>query len=254
MLTGWRCRRRATKRRMTCPACSIRSLISKRAAGKSYVFRDLSPYSILISGGKTTVANLFYHMSTRRVGLVGLWDVVAFDEGAGLQFCDKTAIQIMKDYTESGSFSRGREELIADASMVFNRNINQPIDVLLKTSTLFQPLPEDMQDMALIDRLHFFLPGWEMPKMRNEFFTTHYGFIVDYLAEVMRELCRKSYAGYLDEHFSLGSHLNTRDPRAAHRTVSGLVKLLHRSGEFAEEELQEYLELALEGQRRVKEQ
>ena len=228
--------------------------LGPRGTGKSYVFRDLSPYSILISGGKTTVANLFYNMSSRQVGLVGLWDVVAFDEVAGLQFSDKTAIQIMKDYMESGSFSRGREELVADASIVFNGNINQPVDVLLKTSTLFQPLPEEMQDMALIDRIHFYLPGWEMPKMRNEFFTNHYGFIVDYLAEVMRELRRKTYIPLLDEHFSLGSHLNTRDARATRRTVSGLLKLLHPSGEFTELELQEYLELALEGRRRVKEQ
>jgi ATP-dependent Lon protease len=228
--------------------------LGPRGTGKSFVFRDLSPYAILISGGKTTVANLFYNMSSRQVGLVGLWDVVAFDEVAGIQFSDKTAIQIMKDYMESGSFSRGKEELVADASMVFNGNINQPIDLLLKTSTLFQPLPDDMQDMALIDRLHFYLPGWEMPKMRNEFFTTHFGFIVDYLAEVMRELRRQSFTQLLDQHFSLGSHLNTRDARAVRRTVSGLLKLLHPSGEFDRHELQEYLELALEGRRRVKEQ
>ena len=228
--------------------------LGPRGTGKSFVFRDLSPYAILISGGKTTVANLFYNMSSRQVGLVGLWDVVAFDEVGGIQFSDRTAIQIMKDYMESGSFSRGREELVADASIVFNGNINQPIDLLLKTSTLFQPLPEEMQDMALIDRIHFYLPGWEMPKMRNEFFTAHYGFIVDYLAEVMRELRRQSFTQLLDLHFSLGSHLNTRDARAVRRTVSGLLKLLHPAGEFERHELQEYLELALEGRRRVKEQ
>lgn len=228
--------------------------LGPRGTGKSYVYRDLSPYSILISGGKTTVANLFYNMSSRQVGLVGLWDVVAFDEVAGIQFSDKTAIQIMKDYMESGSFSRGREELLADASIVFNGNINQPVDVLLKTSTLFQPLPEDMQDMALIDRIHFYLPGWEMPKMRNDFFTDHYGFIVDYLAEVLRELRRKSFTQFLDQYFRLGSHINTRDARAIRRTVSGLLKLIHPSGAFELAELQEYLELAIEGRRRVKEQ
>ncbi len=228
--------------------------LGPRGTGKSYVFRDLSPYSILISGGKTTVANLFYNMSSRQVGLVGLWDVVAFDEVAGLQFSDKTAIQIMKDFMESGSFSRGKEELVADASIVFNGNINQSVELLLKTSTLFQPLPEEMQDMALIDRLHFYLPGWEMPKMRNEFFTAHYGFIVDYLAEVMRELRRKSFTQLMDPYFSLGSHLNTRDARAVRRTVSGLLKLIHPSGEFEAQELREYLELAIEGRRRVKEQ
>ncbi|MGQ9910186.1 MAG: protease Lon-related BREX system protein BrxL [Candidatus Flexifilum sp.] len=228
--------------------------LGPRGTGKSYVFRDLSPYAILISGGKTTVANLFYNMASRQIGLVGLWDVVAFDEVAGIEFSDKTAIQIMKDYMESGSFSRGKEELVADASMVFNGNINQPVDLLLRTSTLFQPLPEDMQDMALIDRLHFYLPGWEMPKMRNEFFTGHFGFIVDYLAEIMRELRRQNFTQLLDRYFSLGSHLNTRDARAVRRTVSGLLKLIHPSGEFERRELQEYLELALEGRRRVKEQ
>ncbi len=228
--------------------------LGPRGTGKSFVYRDLSPYAILISGGKTTVANLFYNMSTRRVGLVGMWDVVAFDEVAGIRFSDKTAIQILKDYMESGSFSRGREELVAEASIVFNGNINQPVDVLVRSSTLFQPLPEEMQDMALIDRLHFYLPGWEMPKMRNEFFTDHYGFVVDYLAEAVRELRRRNYTEAFDRYFSLGSHLNTRDARAVRRTVSGLVKLLHPDGDVSREEVQEYLELALEGRRRVKEQ
>ena len=228
--------------------------LGPRGTGKSYVYRDLSPYAILISGGKTTVANLFYNMSTRRVGLVGMWDVVAFDEVAGISFSDKTAIQILKDYMESGSFSRGREELVAEASMVFNGNINQPVDMLVRAGTLFQPLPEDMQDMALIDRLHFYLPGWEMPKMRNEFFTDHYGFVIDYLAEALRELRRQNYTDAFDRYFSLGSDLNTRDARAVRRTVSGLVKLLHPGGDASREEVQEYLEMALEGRRRVKEQ
>ena len=228
--------------------------LGPRGTGKSYVYRDLSPYAILISGGKTTVANLFYNMSTRRVGLVGMWDVVAFDEVAGIHFSDRTAIQILKDYMESGSFSRGREELIAEASMVFAGNINQPVDVLLRTGTLFQPLPEEMQDMALIDRLHFYLPGWEMPKMRNEYFTDHYGFVVDYLAEALRELRRRDYTEAFSHHFSLGAHLNTRDAKAVRRTVSGLVKLMHPAGDPSRAEVQEYLELALEGRRRVKEQ
>jgi ATP-dependent Lon protease len=228
--------------------------LGPRGTGKSYVYRDLTPYAILVSGGKTTVANLFYNMATRRVGLVGTWDVVAFDEVAGIQFSDKTAIQILKDYMESGSFSRGREEIVAEASMVFAGNINQPVETLVRSSTLFQPLPEDMQDMALIDRLHFYLPGWELPKMRNEFFTDHYGFVVDYLAEALRELRRANFTDVIDRHFSLGNHLNTRDAKAVRRTVSGLVKLLHPAGDPEEAELQEYLELALEGRRRVKEQ
>lgn len=228
--------------------------LGPRGTGKSFVYRDLSPYSILVSGGKTTVANLFYNMSTRRVGLVGMWDVVAFDEVAGINFSDNTAVQILKDYMESGSFSRGREEIVAEASIVFAGNINQPVETLIRTSTLFQPLPADLQDMAFIDRLHFYLPGWEMPKMRNEFFTDHYGFVVDYLAEAMRELRRRNYTAVFDPYFSLGSHLNTRDARAVRRTVSGLVKLLHPAGDPTKAELQEYLELALEGRRRVKEQ
>lgn len=228
--------------------------LGPRGTGKSFVYRDLSPYSILISGGKTTVPNLFYNMSTRKVGLVGLWDVVAFDEVAGVKFDDKTAIQILKDYMESGSFSRGREELVAEASIVLAGNINQPVDVLVKTSTLFQPLPEEMQDMALIDRIHFYNPGWELPKMRNEFLSDHYGFVVDYLAEAFRELRRHNYTDTIDRSFSLGRDLNTRDAKAVRRSISGLVKLLHPAGDPTKAELAEYLEIALEGRRRVKEQ
>ncbi len=228
--------------------------LGPRGTGKSYVYRDLSPYAILISGGKTTVATLFYNLARRTVGLVGMWDVIAFDEVAGISFRDKTAIQILKDYMESGSFSRGREEIVAEASMVFVGNINQPVEMLTRTSTLFHPLPEDLQDMAFIDRLHFYLPGWEMPKLQPEFFTDHYGFVVDYLAEAMRELRRRNYTDVFDRYFSLGGHLNTRDARAVRRTVSGLVKLLHPAGDPSKDEVEEYLTLALEGRRRVKEQ
>ena len=228
--------------------------LGPRGTGKSFVYREVSPYAILISGGRTTVANLFYNMATNKMGLVGLWDVVAFDEVAGIEFNDKTAVQILKDYMESGSFSRGREELVAQASLVFVGNINQPVEVLVRTHHLFEPLPVAMQDMALIDRFHFYLPGWEMPKLRNEFFTTRYGFVVDYLAEAFRELRRHNMTEVIDRHFSLGSHLNTRDVKAVRKTVAGLVKLLHPDGEVTRDELREYLELALEGRRRVKEQ
>lgn len=228
--------------------------LGPRGTGKSFVYREVSPYSILVSGGKTTVANLFFNMATNKMGLVGLWDVVAFDEVAGIQFGDTTAVQILKDYMESGAFSRGREELIAEASMVFVGNINIAIDVLVKTQHLFQPLPEAMQDMALIDRFHFYLPGWETPKMSTEHFTEHYGFVVDYLAEALRELRKQNFTDALDNHFSLGSHLNARDAKAVRKTVSGLLKLLHPDREFTIDELKEYLELALEGRRRVKEQ
>jgi ATP-dependent Lon protease len=228
--------------------------LGPRSTGKSFVYREVSPYSILVSGGKTTVANLFYNMATGRMGLIGLWDVVAFDEVAGIEFADKTAVQILKDYMEAGSFSRGREELVADASMVFVGNVNVAIDVLVKTNHLFQPLPEAMQDMALIDRFHFYLPGWEMPKMAASHFTGHYGFVVDYLAEALRELRKHNFTEAIDHHFSLGAHLNARDAKAVRKTVAGFLKLLHPDKEFSRDELREYLEIALEGRRRVKEQ
>ncbi len=228
--------------------------LGPRGTGKSFVYREISPYSILVSGGKTTAANLFYNMASNKVGLVGLWDVVAFDEVAGIQFDDKTAVQILKDYMEAGSFSRGREEIVAEASMAFLGNINVAIDVLVKTGHLFQPLPEAMQDMALIDRFHYYLPGWEVPKMATGHFTTGYGFVVDYLAEALRELRKRNYTEIIDQHFSLGSHLNARDVKAVRKTTAGFVKLLHPDKNVTEEELAEYLELALEGRRRVKEQ
>lgn len=228
--------------------------LGPRGTGKSFVYREVSPYSILVSGGRTSVANLFLNMSTGKVGLVGLWDVVAFDEVAGIEFDDKAAIQILKDYMEAGSFSRGREEVIANASMVFLGNVNVPVEMLVKTGHLFQPLPAAMQDMALIDRFHFYMPGWDVPKMATEHFTSRYGFIVDYLAEALRELRKRSRSDSLDRYFALGSHLNARDVKAVRKTVSGLVKLLHPDDQYSQEELREYLELALEGRRRVKEQ
>ncbi|MFT4040318.1 MAG: protease Lon-related BREX system protein BrxL [Thermomicrobiales bacterium] len=228
--------------------------LGPRSTGKSFVYREVSPYSILISGGKTTVANLFYNMATNKMGLVGLWDVVAFDEVAGIEFGDQTAVQILKDYMESGSFSRGKEELVAQASLVFVGNINQPVEVLARTQHLFAPLPAAMQDMALIDRFHCYLPGWESPKLSNDLFTQHYGFVVDYLAEAFRELRKHNFSEVIDAHFMLGSHLNTRDARAVRKTVAGLVKLFHPDGNATRDEIREYLEFALEGRRRVKEQ
>ena len=229
--------------------------LGPRGTGKSFVYRETTPYAILVSGGKTTVANLFYNMGTGKMGLIGLWDVVAFDEVAGMEFSDKTAVQILKDYMESGSFSRGREELAAEASMVFLGNINQPVEVLVRTSHLFAPLPDAMRgDMAFIDRLHYYLPGWEIGKMAPELLTEGYGFVVDYLAEALRELRRQNFTDVIDAHFSLGGHLNARDAKAVRKTVSGLVKLLHPERDATVEELRGYLELALEGRRRVKEQ
>ncbi len=228
--------------------------LGPRGTGKSFVFREISPYAILISGGQTTVAQLFMNLSTGSMGLVGLWDVVAFDEVAGVRFKDAGGIQILKDYMESGSFSRGKEEVPAEASIVFNGNIDGDIATLVKTSHLLQPLSDQMQDLALIDRIHFYLPGWEVDKMRPEYFTGHYGFVVDYLTEVWRSFRKTSYVNLVDRYFDLGSHLNQRDARATRKTVSGLVKLLHPDGNVTRDELQTYLELALEGRRRVKEQ
>ncbi len=228
--------------------------LGPRGTGKSFVYRELTPYAILVSGGKTTVANLFYNMATRRMGLVGRWDTVAFDEVAGIKFNDVTALQILKDYMESGSFSRGREELQAQAGIVFLGNINVPLEVLLRTGHLFQPFPEEMQDMALLDRIHFYIPGWEVPKLQPEMFTNHYGFVVDYLAEAMHVLRRYNYTDVVDRYFSLGAHLNARDVKAVRKMVAAYLKLLHPHEDFTREELEQYVRFALEGRRRVKEQ
>lgn len=229
--------------------------LGPRSTGKSHIYKEISPNSILVSGGQTTVANLFYNMSKRTVGLVGLWDCVAFDEVAGIKFKDKDGIQIMKDYMASGSFARGKEEKAASASMVFVGNINQSVDVLLKTSSLFAPFqPEMATDTAFLDRIHCYLPGWEVPKFRPEHFTDDYGFITDYFAEFIRELRKSQESDALDKYFKLGKNLNQRDTIAVRKTVSGLVKLLYPDGEYSKDELEEILRLALEMRRRVKEQ
>ena len=229
--------------------------LGPRSTGKSHLYKEISPNSILVSGGQTTVANLFYNMGRKTVGLVGLWDCVAFDEVAGIKFKDKDGVQIMKDYMASGSFARGKEEKAASASMVFVGNINQSVDVLLKTSSLFDPFPSEMgTDTAFLDRIHCYLPGWEIPKFRPEHFTDDYGFITDYLAEFIRELRKEQYGDALDKYFRLGSNLNQRDTIAVRRMVDGLVKLVYPDGEFTKEQLEEILKLALEMRRRVKEQ
>lgn len=228
--------------------------LGPRGTGKSHIYKECSPYSILVSGGQTTVANLFYNMSSRRIGLVGLWDVVAFDEVAGINFKDKDGVQIMKDFMASGSFARGREQMEANASMVFVGNINQSVESLVKTSHLLAPFPEQMIDSAFFDRFHAYIPGWEIPKMRPEFFTDRYGLIVDYLAEYFREMRKRSFADALDKHFKLGNNLNQRDVIAVRKTVSGLLKLLYPHGEFDKEAVRTCLEYALQVRRRVKEQ
>lgn len=228
--------------------------LGPRGTGKSFVYQEISPYVILLTG-PTTVANLFYNMSTAKMGLVAMWDAVGFDEVADLESMPKEVVTTLKTYCESGTFARGKEALTAAASIAFFGNLNQPVDVLVRSAHLFQPMPEVIRgDMAFLDRMHFYLPGWEIPKMHNEFLTDHYGFVVDYLAEAFRVLRKENYADILDRSFSLGSHLNTRDSKAVRRTVSGLMKILHPSGEFSKEDLREVVEVALEGRRRVKEQ
>lgn len=229
--------------------------LGPRSTGKSHLYKEISPNSILVSGGQTTVANLFYNMGRKTVGLVGLWDCVAFDEVAGIKFKDKDGIQIMKDYMASGSFARGKEEKAASASMVFVGNINQSVDVLLKTSSLFDPFPPEMgTDTAFLDRIHCYIPGWEISKFRPNHFTNEYGFITDYLAEVLRELRKEQYGDALDKYYHLGKNLNQRDTIAVRKMVGGFIKLLYPDGQYTKEELEEILKLSLEMRRRVKEQ
>lgn len=229
--------------------------LGPRSTGKSHLYKEISPNSILVSGGQTTVANLFYNMGRKTVGLVGLWDCVAFDEVAGINFKDKDGIQIMKDYMASGSFARGKEEKAASASMVFVGNINQSVDVLLKTSSLFDPFPPEMgTDTAFLDRMHCYIPGWEIPKFRPEHFTDDYGFITDYLSEFIRELRKEQYGDALDEYFRLGRNLNQRDTIAVRKMVGGLVKLMYPDGVYTKDQLEEILKVSLEMRRRVKEQ
>lgn len=228
--------------------------LGPRGTGKSYVIQEVSPYAALMTG-PTTVANLFGHMGGRTKGLVQIWDVVGFDEVADLEKMPKEVITTMKTYCESGSFQRGQEAASGEASVALFGNTNQPVEVMVQNGHLFEPMPPVIRDdMAFIDRLHFYLPGWEIPKMRNDLFTDHYGFVVDYLAEALRDLRRHNYTEVTDRYFGLGSHLVTRDRKAVKKTVSGLMKILHPNGDATKEEVAELLEFAMEGRRRVKEQ
>jgi ATP-dependent Lon protease len=228
--------------------------LGPRGTGKSYAFQEISPYVILLTG-PTTVANLFYNMASGKMGLVALWDSIAFDEVADLQKMPKEVITTLKTYCESGTFARGKDALTGSASIALFGNTNQPVEIMVRSSHLFAPLPDVIrEDMAFLDRIHFYLPGWEVPKMRMEFFTDDYGFVVDYLAEALRELRRHNFTEVIDRYFSLGSHLNARDVKAVRKTVGGMVKLLYPTGELTKDELAEILDLALEGRRRVKEQ
>ena len=222
--------------------------------GKSFVYRESNPNAILISGGKITVAQLFVNMSTGRVGLLGTWDVVTFDEVAGLQMSESAVVNMLKDYMESGSFARGKEEVPAEASVVLVGNTSKPHTELVRTAHLFADLPPAMIDPAFLDRLHYYLPGWEAPKLETRLFTNHYGFVSDYFAEAMRQVRKQSFVRAIDDEFAFGAHLSARDEKAVRKTVSGLLKILHPHGEWTRAELREYLEFAMEGRRRVKEQ
>src|SRR5215510_3043475 len=228
--------------------------LGPRGTRKSYAYQEVSPYTILLTG-PTTVANLFYNMASGKMGLVGIWDAIGFDEVADLQKMPKEVVTTLKTYCESGTFARGKDSLSGIASIAMFGNTNQPVEAMVRSSHLFMPMPDVIrEDMAFLDRIHFYIPGWEMPKMKVDFFTNHYGFVVDYLAEALRELRKHNFTEMIDRHFTLGSHLKSRDVKAVRKSVSGLVKLVFPHGEFSKEELAEVLSIALEGRRRVKEQ
>ncbi len=231
--------------------------LGPRSTGKSFVYKELTPYAVLISGGQGTVAKLFVHGSTGKVGAVGQWDAICFDEATDKIFKDRDAIPLMKDYMESGSFSRAGAggEITGVASIILNGNINQPVETVLQTSHLFSPLSDEVNtDTAFLDRIHFYLPGWEMIKFAPKHFTSNFGFSTDYFSEVLKSLRRVTYTDALEEYFSLGSHLKQRDTKPVKKTVSGLIKLLHPDGVYTKEDVREYLVIALEMRRRVKEQ
>lgn len=227
--------------------------LGPRGTGKSFVYQQMSPYCHLISGGQTTTAQMFVNLASGQRGLVCLWDVVAFDEAAGIRFTDKTGLNIMKGYMEDGAFSRGRDIITAEGSVVFVGNLDGDIETIVRTSNLFYPMPKEM-DTAFYDRIHAYIPGWEFQKTRDDVYTNHFGLVTDYLAEVFKELRKRSYADYAERYFRFGTHLGGRDQKAVRKIVSGLVKLLHPDGQVSREELQEYLAYAMEMRRRVKEQ
>lgn len=227
--------------------------LGPRGTGKSFVYQQLSPYCHLVSGGQTTTAQMFVNLSTGQRGLVCLWDVVAFDEAAGIRFTDKSGINIMKGYMEDGAFSRGRDIITAEGSIVFVGNIDGDIETIVRTSNLFYPMPKEM-DTAFYDRIHAYIPGWEFQKTSDAAYTDHFGLVTDYLAEVFRELRKRSYGDYAERDFRFGSHLGGRDQKAVRKIMSGLIKLLHPDGEVSKEEVEEYLHYAMEMRRRVKEQ
>lgn len=230
--------------------------LGPRSSGKSYIYKEITPYAILISGGQGSVAQLFVNNTSGRVGAVGLWDAICFDESTDKLFKDKDAIPLMKDYMESGSFSRAKGgEISGSASIILNGNINQPVETVLQTSHLFSPLSDEVNhDTAFLDRINLFLPGWEITKFSPQNFTKHFGYSTDFFSEVLKSQRKTTYYDALDKYFSLGSHLKQRDSKSVRRIISGFVKLLHPDGEYSKEDIREYLIIAMEMRRRVKEQ
>jgi ATP-dependent Lon protease len=230
--------------------------LGPRSSGKSYIYKEITPYAILISGGQGSVAQLFVNNTSGRVGAVGLWDAICFDESTDKLFKDRDAIPLMKDYMESGSFSRAKGgEISGSASIILNGNINQPVETVLQTSHLFSPLSDEVNhDTAFLDRINLFLPGWEITKFSPQNFTNHFGFSTDFFSEVLKSQRKKTYYDALDKYFSLGSHLKQRDSKSVRRIISGFIKLLHPNGEYSKEDIREYLIIAMEMRRRVKEQ
>lgn len=231
--------------------------LGPRSSGKSYVFKELSPYSMLVSGGQGTAASLFVNNSSGQIGAVGKWDAICFDESTDELFKDKEVVPLMKDYMESGSFSRAGKsgEKSANASIILNGNINQPVETVLQTSHLFSPFSDKINsDTAFLDRIGFFLPGWEIMKFAPSNFTNHFGFSTDYFSEFLHAQRKYSYVDAIDKWFTLGNQLRQRDTKPVRKTVSGLIKLLHPDGNFTKEDVEQYLKWAIEMRRRVKEQ
>lgn len=231
--------------------------LGPRSSGKSFVYKELSPYSMLVSGGQGTAASLFVNNSTGQIGAVGKWDAICFDESTDELFKDKEVVPLMKDYMESGSFSRGGKsgEKSANASIVLNGNINQPVETVLQTSHLFSPFSDKIcNDTAFLDRIGFFLPGWEVMKFAPANFTNHFGFSTDFFSEFLHSQRKTTYTDAIDKYFTLGAQLKQRDTKPVRKTVSGLIKLMHPDGNFTKEDVQKYLVWALEMRRRVKEQ
>ncbi len=230
--------------------------LGPRSSGKSYIYKEITPYAILISGGQGSVAQLFVNNTTGRVGAVGSWDAICFDESTDKLFKDRDAIPLMKDYMESGSFSRAKGgEITGSASIILNGNINQPVETVLQTSHLFSPLSSEVNyDTAFLDRINLFLPGWEITKFSPQNFTRNFGFSTDFFSEILKSQRKATYYDAIDAHFTLGSHLKQRDSKSVRRIVSGFIKLLHPNGTYTKEDIREYLVTAMEMRRRVKEQ